>query len=147
MKSIINALTASGLILGMGHLAATPAEVKNTSAKSAETKNHAAEEVSLAELKTLVETKKAFIIDANSKSSYKDGHIPGAISFAAHEDDLAKVLPQDKNALIIAYCGGPMCTAWEDPAKMAKKLGYSNIKHYKGGISTWKKEGQKVEKI
>lgn len=105
-----------------------------------------APEISLDELKKTVETKSATIIDANGTAMYKDGHIPGAVSFAANEKTLASVLPKDKGAPIVAYCGGPLCSAWEDAAKQAQAMGYTNIKHFKGGIKGWKEAGQKVEK-
>lgn len=105
-----------------------------------------APEISLPDLKKVVETKAAFIIDANSADMYADGHVPGAVSFAKNEKNFAQMLPKDKSAPIVAYCGGPLCTAWKDPAKEAKKLGYTNIKHFKGGISGWKKAGEPVEK-
>ncbi len=116
------------------------------SAKATEDKKAHADEVSLDEIQKLVSTKGATIIDANSTDMYKEGHIPGAVSFAALQDKLATALPADKSALIVAYCGGPRCTAWEDAAAAAKKLGYTNVKHFKGGITGWKSAGQKVEK-
>src|SRR5690606_30622588 len=100
----------------------------------------------LEEFKKLVETKGAIIIDANGKDMYDDGHVPGAISFAYDKDKLASLLPKDKNALIVAYCGGPMCTAWQFAAEEAVKLGYKNFKHYKGGIKGWKEAGLPIEK-
>lgn len=105
-----------------------------------------APEISLDELKKVVESHSATIIDANGSDMYKSGHIPGAVSFAANEKNVAAILPKDKSAPIVAYCGGPMCTAWEDAAKAAHEMGYTNIKHFKGGIKGWKDSGQKMEK-
>ena len=105
-------------------------------------KQHAlAPEISLQELRSLVENKdkkSIAIIDANSEKTYKEGHIPGALNFAQIEKDLSKALPSDKSALIVAYCGSTMCTAWEDAAKKVKELGYTNVKHLKVGIKGWK---------
>jgi rhodanese-related sulfurtransferase len=81
--------------------------------------------------------KSAVIIDANSPASYKAGHVPGALSYAAIKGDLAASLPADKNALIIAYCGNPHCGAYLQAAKAAQKLGYTNIKHMSAGIDGW----------
>jgi rhodanese-related sulfurtransferase len=103
-------------------------------------------DVSIKELKSAIAEKKVVVIDANGTDSYKDGHIPGAIDFETHEKDLAKVLPQDKDALIVAYCGGPQCMAYQAAAKKAKALGYTNVKHLSAGISGWKGAGEKVEK-
>ncbi|MBM4251354.1 MAG: rhodanese-like domain-containing protein [Deltaproteobacteria bacterium] len=102
-------------------------------------------EVSTDELDKLVSSKAVFLIDANGAKTYAKGHIPGAINFAANEDKLATVLPKDKSALIVAYCGGPLCSAWEAAAAKTKDLGYANIKHYKGGIKVWKEAGKKVD--
>ena len=103
-------------------------------------------DVSIKELKSAMADKTVTLIDANGTDSYKDGHIPGAIDFEAKEKDLAKVLPKDKDALIVAYCGGPQCMAYQAAAKEAKALGYTNVKHLSAGISGWKTAGEKVEK-
>lgn len=96
-------------------------------------------EISTTELKTVAEKKEATIIDVNSKESYTETHIGDAIHYGTEKKSLAKKLPADKNALIVAYCGGPACTAWKKAAVDACKMGYTNIKHYKEGITGWKK--------
>jgi rhodanese-related sulfurtransferase len=103
-------------------------------------------DLSIKELKSAMEKKEVTIIDANGSDSYRDGHIPGAIDFEAKEKDLAKVLPKEKDALIVAYCGGPQCMAYQAAAKKAVAMGYTNVKHLSAGISGWKSAGEKVEK-
>lgn len=103
-------------------------------------------DISVSEVKALAESKKALIIDVNGADSYKKGHIPGALHYDDISAKLATVLPQDKNALIIAYCGGPKCKAYQAAATAAEKLGYKNIKHMSAGISGWKAAGEKMEK-
>jgi rhodanese-related sulfurtransferase len=105
-----------------------------------------APEISLPELKKVVATKAATIIDANGVDMYKKGHIPGAISFAENGTKLATMLPADKATPIVAYCGGPMCEAWQDAAKAVQALGYTNVKHFKGGIKGWKDAGEHMDK-
>lgn len=95
--------------------------------------------ISKADLKQHVDAKDAFIVDVNSSESFKDAHVPNAIHFADHKTDFAKLLPAQKDALIVAYCGGPKCEAWLNAAKKACELGYTNIQHFKDGISGWKK--------
>jgi rhodanese-related sulfurtransferase len=95
--------------------------------------------ISKADLKHHVDAKDAFIIDVNSSESFKEVHVPNAIHFADHKSDFAKLLPAQKDALIVAYCGGPKCEAWLNAAKKACELGYTNIQHFKDGISGWKK--------
>src|SRR5579862_1877592 len=86
-------------------------------------------DISTADVKAAADAKTAVIIDANSPDSYKAGHVPGALSWAAIKNNLAASLPADKNAEIIAYCGNPKCVAYAQAAVAAKKLGYTNIKH------------------
>lgn len=93
--------------------------------------------ITKAELKSAVESKSATVFDVNSKESYDSTHVPGAIHFESHEADFAKMLPKDKGAMIVAYCGGPSCMAWKMAAKEACKLGYTNVRHFKEGIKGW----------
>lgn len=103
-------------------------------------------DISISDLKTAIAEKKVVVIDVNGSSSYAAGHVPGAIDFAAKGGDLASALPADKNALVVAYCGGPSCSAYTKAANKAKELGYNNVKHLSAGISGWKKAGETLEK-
>ena len=103
-------------------------------------------DLSIKELKKSIESKQVTVIDVNGTESYEKGHIPGAIDFEASEAKLASVLPKDKNALIVAYCGGPKCMAYKQAAKKAEELGYKNVKHLSAGISGWKEAGEKTNK-
>lgn len=103
------------------------------------------QDISITELKAKIAAKQVTVIDVNGADSYKKGHIPGAIDFSAKKEELAKVLPKDKDALIVAYCGGPKCNAYKQAATAAEKLGYKNVKHLSAGISGWNQAGEKTE--
>jgi len=103
-------------------------------------------DISVSEVKTLSESKKAVIIDVNGSESFAKGRIPGALDYAAIKNNLIDALPKDKNTPIVAYCGGPKCKAYQAAANAAEKLGYKNIKHMSAGISGWKEAGMKIEK-
>lgn len=90
------------------------------------------------ELQSLVKDEKVFMIDVNSKKSFKEAKIGNAIHFDSSKKELAQVLPKDKSAMIVAYCGGPKCTAWKRAAEKACEMGYTNIRHFKEGIAGWK---------
>ena len=62
----------------------------------------------------------------------------------ANKGQLGKVLPKDKSAPIVAYCGGKMCTAWHKAAKAACEMGYTNIRHFSAGITGWNKMKKKM---
>ena len=128
MKKLV-ALFSSLLLAGLAF--ANPAKVSD---------------ISQTELQAAISNKSAVIIDVNGTDSYKAGHIPGAIDYVAHKGDLAKVLPADKNALVVAYCGNPQCHAYAAAANAAVKLGYTNVKHFAPGIDGWKASGAPTEK-
>ncbi len=102
-------------------------------------------DISVNEVNKLAASKSAVIIDVNGDESYKAGHVPGALNFAAIKDNLAASLPKKKDGLIVAYCGNPKCGAYLRAAKAAQKLGYTNIKHMSAGISGWRAAGMKTE--
>ena len=102
-------------------------------------------DISHKDLTAAIETKAAVVIDVNGSDSFKSGHIPSAIDFEAKEKELAKLLPADKGALVVAYCGSAQCPAWKQAAAAVAKLGYTNVKHYTGGLSGWKEAGGKLQ--
>lgn len=102
-------------------------------------------DISIDDLKKAISDGKVAVIDVNGSSSFTKGHVPGAIDFASSQADLASKLPADKSTLVVAYCGGPSCSAYKAGAKKAEELGYTNIKHLSAGISGWKSAGEKLE--
>lgn len=103
-------------------------------------------DISIADLKQAIADKKVTVIDVNGAASYKAGHVPSAVDFATQGTSLASVLPADKGALVVAYCGGPQCNAYKAAANKASELGYTNVKHLSAGISGWKAAKEKLEK-
>ena len=101
--------------------------------------------ISTEDLKQAIAAKKVILLDVNGTESWQEGHIPGALDFDKVEGKLAKVLPADKSALVVAYCGNERCSAYKAGANAAKKLGYTNVKHYSKGIAGWKKAGEKTD--
>lgn len=89
--------------------------------------------------------KSVTVIDVNGTDSYKSGHIPTAIDYYATKE-FASVLPKDKGALVVAYCGSEKCGAYKKAAEAATKLGYTNVQHFSPGIKGWKESGAAVEK-
>jgi len=102
-------------------------------------------DISIQDLKTAMQSKKVVLLDANGSESWQKARIPGAIDFQKHEKKLSKVLPEDKDTLIVAYCGGPQCKAYQSATKAAEKLGYKNVRHLSAGIAGWKQAGEKTE--
>ena len=105
-----------------------------------------AKDITIPELKDAVAAKKVVLLDANGTKSWTEGHIASAIDFKANEAKLASLLPADKNALIVAYCGSPKCMAYKAAVAAAQKLGYTNVQHLPAGIKGWVKAGEPTEK-
>ena len=103
-------------------------------------------DISQSDLQAAIASKSAVLLDANGTASYQAGHIPGAIDFAAHKAELAKLLPADKGTLVVAYCANVNCAAYKLAAGAAQDLGYTNVKHFAPGIEGWKQSGAPVEK-
>ena len=75
-------------------------------------------DITIKQLKSDISAKKVTLLDANGTETWQKGHISGAINFEASQQELAKVLPKDKKALIVAYCGNPRCKAYQAAAKV-----------------------------
>jgi rhodanese-related sulfurtransferase len=103
-------------------------------------------DISQGDLDAAIASKSATILDVNGSESYGEGHIPGAIDFLAHRQEIAKLLPADKGALIVAYCGDIHCTAYRLAAYAALDLGYTNVRHFAPGIKGWRESGERTEK-
>jgi len=82
---------------------------------------------------------KYFLFDSRPLPRFQEGYIPTAVNlpYPAFDKLAEKLLPKDKNALIIFYCSGPSCNMSPGSADKAKKLGYTNIKVYKDGMPAW----------
>lgn len=87
--------------------------------------------------------KDVMLIDSRPAArQYDPGHIPGAVNIPDSKfDQLAGSLPQDKNTLLLFYCGGVECKLSHNSAFKAEKLGYTNIRVYADGYPDWAAKG------
>lgn len=102
--------------------------------------------ISHADLSAAIAAKSVTILDVNGTRSFKEARIPGALDYAAQKAQLAALLPKDKNALVVAYCGNERCSAYLSAATAAQQLGYTNVRHYAPGIDGWKQSGSKLDR-
>ena len=89
---------------------------------------------------------KYFLFDSRPLPRFQEGSIPTAVNlpFPAFDKLADKLLPKDKNALVIFYCAGPACNMSPGSADKAKKLGYTNLKVYKDGMPAWSAKNHSV---
>lgn len=99
--------------------------------------------------KMLDEKKEMLIVDTMPfEASYRKNHIPGAVNFELPvpemtamdektKDAFEKLLGQDKDRMIVFYCGFTKCARSHNGAMWARKLGYKNVFRQPGGIKAW----------
>ena len=80
------------------------------------------------------------LIDSRPKrKKYDKGHIPTAISIPDMQfDKMTAELPQDKDKLLVFYCGGYKCKLSHKSAKKAIALGHTKVKVFAAGYPAWK---------
>lgn len=96
--------------------------------------------VSAAYVKKLIDKKAdAVIVDARPARKFSKGHIPTAINVSDREfDDKLDLLPKDKGAELVYYCGGYKCPLSSKSAAKAVAKGYTNVKLFQAGYPAWK---------
>lgn len=121
--------------------------------------------VTTEELKKSIDAgKEMLIVDTMPfEASYKKQHVPGAVQFlfpipdmkewdanetaGKTQEDYKKMLGDNKDKLIVVYCGFVKCTRSHNGAAWAVKMGYKNVFRYSGGIFAWKGAGYPVGKV
>ena len=82
---------------------------------------------------------KYFLFDSRPALRFNEGAIPTAVNlpYPAFDKMAEKLLPADKNALVIFYCAGVTCNMSPASMKKAAALGYTNVKVYRDGMPAW----------
>ncbi|OQX18483.1 MAG: hypothetical protein BWK76_07335 [Desulfobulbaceae bacterium A2] len=83
------------------------------------------------------------LVDSRPAGRYAQDHLPGAVSIPDDviKEKKAEVLPKEKDKPLIFYCGGITCGLSTNSAKIAKELGYSDVRVYHEGEPAWRKKG------
>ncbi len=80
------------------------------------------------------------VIDARTKKEYDEAHIFSSINIPEVDFERSiKLIPHDKEMLLIVYCNGTKGEASQKWAEKAAAAGYVNIVIYKEGFQIWKK--------
>ncbi len=77
------------------------------------------------------------VIDVLPAAHYDKMHIAGAVNIPlADLKEKAKTL--DKNAPVVTYCANYVCGASSKAAVLLTKMGFKDVRDYKGGLHEWK---------
>jgi rhodanese-related sulfurtransferase len=81
------------------------------------------------------------LIDARSHASFQQAHLPTAVSIPSCEVEKTNLLPEEKDTLLIFYCGGPLCGMSTAASASATRRGYTNVKVMRKGMTGWQDAG------
>ena len=116
-----------------------------------ETSPGPAPQVSTAELRSLLSSGLAVLIDARPPAEFGMSHIPGAVNVApkpgvplsVYVSDVEEVkrLVADRSQLLVLYCNGPFCGKSKRLAAELDGAGYTNLRRYQLGMPGWRTTG------
>ncbi len=97
-------------------------------------------------LKRMMDSGEAFVLlDVRTRNDFNREHIKGAKSLPLDEiEDSAKSTIRQEDAVIV-YCDSFVCTASTSAANILTRIGYKNVRDYKGGLREWKQSGLPTE--
>jgi rhodanese-related sulfurtransferase len=108
-------------------------------------------QVSTAELKSLLASRAAVLLDARPPEEFGISHIPGAVNVApkpgvpisVYVSDVEEVkrLVTDLNQLLVLYCNGPFCGKSKRLGVELLAAGFTNVKRYQFGMPGWRTMG------
>lgn len=90
-------------------------------------------------LKIMTGKEPYYLYDARPVRRFGEAHIPGARPAHPKDDNFLSLLPEDKDVLLVFYCGGPTCPYTGIAVDKAQKAGYTNLKGYQAGLPDWGK--------
>ncbi len=102
-------------------------------------------------------TSGAILVDTRSAKEFDQEHIKGAIhspyiekslkerEFDATQDDYSAIMKLPKDKTLVFYCNGYECWKSYKASVVIKKLGYTKIYWYRGGMPDWRNHKMAVE--
>jgi len=100
--------------------------------------------ITISEAKRLI-SEGAYLFDVNEAEVREEyGHIEGSVYI--NVDDWEKLLPADKNAVMVLHCLNRICFISSERALEIQKLGYKNVYVMIEGIEKWIINGEPVVK-
>jgi rhodanese-related sulfurtransferase len=108
-------------------------------------------QVSTAELKALLSSGAAVVLDARPPEEFGISHIPGALNvspkpgvpISVYVSDVEEVkrIVSDINQLLVLYCNGPFCGKSKRLGVELLAAGFTNVRRYQFGMPGWRTMG------
>lgn len=100
------------------------------------------DEISMNTAKSFFDSKTALFVDTRPYVRFAGGTIVGSLNIPDTKiDDYIGWFPNNKETVVIPYCGGFVCEKSHEVGDKLIKLGYKNIKVYAGGYPEWSQNG------
>ena len=98
------------------------------------------------DIRAVVETRSAIVVEALPAPYYEDAHIPGARNLPHDSDEAAigAVLP-DRDAAVVVYCSNLACPNSGMLSRRLAQLGYTDVRTYEAGKEDWITAGLPTE--
>jgi rhodanese-related sulfurtransferase len=91
-------------------------------------------QITTSELKMELKDKNKQFVDVRTPAEFKENHIKGFKNIPLHLlSQKSNEISKDKEVVVICQSG----MRSQKASKILKKLGYSNVKNVKGGMSAW----------
>ena len=108
-------------------------------------------DVDTAEMMSLSSTRSVLILDARPEIFYRLGHIPSALSlprddFEKEYQALQTTLQAHRDKPVVVYCSDNGCHDSQMVADALQKLGFANVRLFRGGWSDWESSNLPEEK-
>jgi len=130
-------------------LAATPSVAQTVFDTTLGEANQKTAEISTNELRDIIRSRSAVVLDARPPMEYAISHIRGALNVAPQSgrpahlyiSDVAEVgrlLEGAKTKALILYCNGPFCGKTKRLGPELLAAGYTNVRRYQLGAPVWR---------
>jgi rhodanese-related sulfurtransferase len=111
-----------------------------------------APQVSTTELKAMLATGGAVLLDARPPEEYGMSHIPGALNVApkpgvpisvyvSDVEEVRRLVNYDSTKLLVLYCNGPFCGKSKRLSIELAAAGFTNVWRYQLGMPGWRTTG------
>jgi len=98
------------------------------------------------EVKTLVDSGSAVVLEVLPAAYYESGHLPGALLLPPDAlDAQAPLVAPDRDRTIVVYCSNAACNNSHVAARRLDQLGYADVRRYVGGKEEWSAAGLPLE--
>jgi rhodanese-related sulfurtransferase len=86
------------------------------------------------------------LLEALPERYYRKAHLPGA-RLMPHDRvaELAATLLPSRAAAVVVYCASETCRNSDQAAAELRRMGYANVRVYRGGKADWQAAGLPVE--